>query len=415
MAPIPALAARLADELVGRLGFDPADPAFGSWRTASIDAAVDAAVLALITEAGSDRAAIYAARSDRPGEWWSLPDYLIAMAALPEHEEAPKGRAPERCGMSTGRRHRCQRYRPRSGTVRGETAVELRPAVEGAPAPGEGRDGRISGGDDVLGRFAAYQRQRGFSERTVKRRETTVRSFARFLAPKGLAAAELLDIDQFLSTKPAARTRHAYRSDLRVFYAWAVKRNLFESNPAADVESVKIPKALPRPLGPEATDLLDHGRKQTRQMVALALYAGLRDAEIAALRAEDVWLHEKPPVVVVRDGKGGKDRVVPLHPAVIELLGQLPGEGPVFPGRQGATLRPATVSARIKRHLRASGVEARPHQLRHTFGTELARCSGGDVVLVAELMGHASTDTTMGYVRLATGRGAAEVHRLFGP
>lgn len=79
-------------------------------------------------------------------------------------------------------------------------------------------------------------------------------------------------------------------------------------------------------------------------MIALALFAGLRCHEIAGLQAEDVWLHGEPPMLVVRHGKGAKDRAIPMHPELVSLLRDIPASGPVFPGKAGPTLRPYSVS-----------------------------------------------------------------------
>jgi integrase len=271
------------------------------------------------------------------------------------------------------------------------------------------------GGGRVIEQFGAYQRGRGFSEATVKRRRLTLRALALYWAPRTWAELTTMEIEEWLSTYQAARTRAAYRSDVRMFYEWAHDRGLLEANPAAKVGKVKVPKSLPRPLGPEAQVLLTTGNRKTRQMVALALFAGLRCGEIAVLRAEDVWLHHEDAVLVVRDGKGAKDRTIPVSAELREALGNLPSSGPLFPGLRGrATLTPGTVSARISRHLRRHGIDATPHQLRHTFGTGVARRSGGDVVLTAEWMGHGSTNTTMGYIRLAGGRGREYIEGLYG-
>lgn len=273
----------------------------------------------------------------------------------------------------------------------------------------------IQGADKVIEQFSAYQRGRGFSEATIKRRRLTLQALERFLAPKTWATATMMDLEEWLYTKPAARTRHAYRSDIRTFYAWAVKRDLLTADPSAGLDSIKVPKALPRPFGDEAATMLLHGPLKTRQMVALGLYAGLRCAEIAALCAEDVWLHQDEPVLVVRDGKGGKDRVVPISGELRAVLGSLPTSGPLFPGRDGRRpVTSGTVSARIRRHLARAGIDGTPHQLRHTFGTAVARNSGGDVVLTASWMGHGSTDTTMGYIRLTAGRGREHIENLHG-
>lgn len=155
------------------------------------------------------------------------------------------------------------------------------------------------------------------------------------------------------------------------------------------------------------------GPLRTRRAVALGLFAGLRCAEIAALDGSDVWTHQAPAVLVVRNGKGGKDRVVPLHPVLVELLDGVPAAGPLFPGLGGrAHVAPDTISALIRRHFARCGISATPHQLRHTFGTELARQANGNLVAVAAAMGHGSTNTTMQYVGWG-GESAAIIAQMF--
>ena len=247
----------------------------------------------------------------------------------------------------------------------------------------------------VIDKFDRYQTMRGRSELTVKRRRKTLTSFARFLEPLTLGDATLEHIEEFLAAKPAARTRHAYRSDLRVFYDWAVKRGMLTNNPAALVESIKVPKGLPRPIGAEVQAALVVGPVRAQRAVALGLFAGLRCAEIAALQGEDIDLVAS--ILVVRDGKGGKDRVLPIHPRLAHLLRDAPRSGPLFT-HGGQVISPAAVGRLITRQFERCGIEATPHQLRHTFGTELARRAKGNLVAMATLMGHGSTETTKGYV-----------------
>lgn len=267
----------------------------------------------------------------------------------------------------------------------------------------------------MIQRFCAHLRFRNLSATTLRRRRGCIQRFEAFIAPTPLEAATSDDIEQFLATKTAPQTRHAYRSDLRVFYRWLTDKDIITVSPAAKVASIKVPKCLPRPIPTgDALGALTFGSRHVRRMVALALYAGLRCHEIAQLQAEDVYLHTDPPLVVVRRGKGAKDRSIPMHPILAGLLADLPSSGPVFPGRSGPTIQPQTVSRAIGEHLARCGIDATPHQLRHSFGTELARKSGGNLVLVAEWMGHESATTTMGYVKLALPHGAEIVAGMFG-
>ena len=152
--------------------------------------------------------------------------------------------------------------------------------------------------------------------------------------------------------------------------------------------------------------ILASAEPDTRLMCAFAAYAGLRCAEIANLDRDDLSLHTIPPVLAVRAGKGNKDRLVPIHPDLVTLIGkQRPG--PLF------DVCPKTVGRKIAEHLRGLGIDATAHQLRHTFGTELARAADGNVILVAKLMGHENVQTSMNYIGWAGGESASVVGRMF--
>lgn len=275
--------------------------------------------------------------------------------------------------------------------------------------------GQIRGiGVGLVDSYCDYQRSRGFSPRTVERRRTAIEGFRRHLRPTELHEATAVDVEDWLLTKPSPKTRHAYRSDLRQFYGWGIRRAGFVINPVDDTDPIKVPRALPRPIGPEVHKALMLGTLRTRRMVGLGLYAGLRCAEIAALDASDVWTHQDPPILIVRNGKGGKDRIVPVHPHLVELLEGAPRSGYLFPGLGGVGhVTAGSVSAMLSRHFKRCGIVATPHQLRHTFGTELARQAKGNLVAVASAMGHGSTNTTMLYVGW-DGSAAELVRRMFG-
>lgn len=261
----------------------------------------------------------------------------------------------------------------------------------------------------MIRQYCAHLQMRHLSPATIKRRRTCLSLFERFAAPTSLLDVTAEHVEDFLGAQRAARTKHAYRSDLRSFYGWALKKGMVKRSPAHEVPTIKVPRSLPRPVRlTDALGTLTFGSLRVRRMVGLALFAGLRRAEIAALQAEDVWTHADPPMLIVRHGKGARDRSVPIHPLLVSLMSGLPSSGPVFPVTDGSTIKPESVSGAIREHLAAAGIDATPHQLRHTFGTELARASGGNLVLCAEWMGHASPSTTMGYVRLAV-TGADEI------
>lgn len=140
--------------------------------------------------------------------------------------------------------------------------------------------------------------------------------------------------------------------------------------------------------------------------LALAAYAGLRRAEIVALTADDVSLHSDPPTLVVRDGKGGRDRLVPLHPKLVMMLSS-------SRAHRYVPILAETLGAKAAEHMRSHGWDYTIHQLRATFATELARATKGNVVLVSKMLGHSSIQTTMGYVGWTGGEGGAAVAAMY--
>lgn len=261
----------------------------------------------------------------------------------------------------------------------------------------------------LIDAYVAWQDGRAFSPRTTRRRRTTLRQFAELIHPRPFDAATLDDAETWLRSKASANTRHAYRSDLRGFYGWAVQRGHLDRNPVAALDPVRVPKGLPRPFrGDQFLHAFATADGPVQLMVGFGGFAGLRCAEIAALDYADLWTHTTPPLVVVRRGKGGKDRTVPMHPELVAALGRPPSAGPVFPGRS-----PEAVSKAIKRHLRRCGIDGVPHQLRHTFGTSAMAASRGDVVLVKTLMGHEDMNTTLRYSGWAGGPAAEVIRTMF--
>lgn len=160
-----------------------------------------------------------------------------------------------------------------------------------------------------------------------------------------------------------------------------------------------MPKSLPRPIPatPEQLhELIASAPTHVRVALVLAVYSGLRRAEITRLTTADVVLDSSEPVLYVRQGKGRKDRAVPAHPTVVAELRRVGGSH----GQRFVPVSPDWLGTAVARHLRTHGFDATLHQGRHSFGTELARVTGGDLMLIQQLMGHEHTSTTTGYIAL---------------
>lgn len=242
--------------------------------------------------------------------------------------------------------------------------------------------------------FATWMGTRGMSENTVKRRRSSFANFARWVAPLPVVEADAELVESWLASFPNSRTRHSYRSDLAAFYEWAWKRKLVATNPMLEVDTIRVPKSAPRPVPIELVPIIigtcTNGRLRIGLM--LAAYAGLRRAEICNLRGDDVLVHAKRPKIIVRNGKGAKDRVVPMHPRLQRSFAQRCPRDLIVPWD------PDTLGRYAATHMRDLGYDYTIHQLRASCATEWARLTRGDVTTIARWLGHSDPNTSMGYI-----------------
>ena len=182
---------------------------------------------------------------------------------------------------------------------------------------------------------------------------------------------------------------------------------------------VRQPQRLPECLPSEDVTafLIDLDTHRDRAMVLAMVLGGLRAAEVRSLRLADIDMGLRRVRVV---GKGGRERVVPVDRVFFtECAAYLRAERPpgcrtsecfvVLRGpTRGQPLTEAGLRKVFRTHRARSGAtRVRPHRLRHTYGTELA-AAGIDLLVLRELMGHASPETTARYVHLSADVLAAE-------
>ncbi|WDU58422.1 tyrosine recombinase XerC [Pseudemcibacter aquimaris] len=218
---------------------------------------------------------------------------------------------------------------------------------------------------------------------------------------------------------PASMARNF--SAVRSFYKY-MRRNNIISNDAIDaVSSPKLKKRLPRPLSQDAAKrtIKDVGDFATpdnnadwvadRDIAVLTLLygCGLRISEALSLNVGDL---DKKDIMTIR-GKGGKERLVPIIPVVIQAVDQylntcpkkLNRGDPLFIGVRGKRLNARNVQLAMQKVRTALGLpsSATPHALRHSFATHLLT-AGGDLRTIQELLGHADLSTTQHYTDVDT-------------
>lgn len=263
--------------------------------------------------------------------------------------------------------------------------------------------------EDVYSAWRRHGIAAGHSDRTIDGRIGTVRLLARSGVDPLTATRE--DLTLWLSTAKSARsgqsvsrsTRATYRSQLRAFYDWLEDTGRRPDDPSSKLPKPRAPRGVPRPVTPaQVQDILaccgHRAAVTTRAYVLLGAYAGLRVHEIAKVRGEDVV-----GAVIFVEGKGGSRSSVPLHPLLAELAATMPRRGWWFPSPppySGHVLR-CSVSSAIKRAMDRAGVEATPHALRHHYGTEVLRASGGNLRTAQRALRHASVATTAIYTMVS--------------
>ncbi|HEY1556415.1 MAG TPA: tyrosine recombinase XerC [Kofleriaceae bacterium] len=290
----------------------------------------------------------------------------------------------------------------------------------------------------ALAAFEQYLRvERAYSPRTVEVYLRDVAALRAHAGKKPLARLSALEIRGQLATLfdangPATIGRKL--SSVRAFCRFLVKRGVLAGNPAAAIRGPKQPKGLPRALDvDDAFRLVEapatigrtsrralspeedarHAKLRLRDaaLMELVYSTGLRVSEACALETTDIDRDRYGvPIVLVRHGKGGKSREVPLGGAATRALdAYLPARrelgasgAALFVNATGARLTARSVQRMVRRWSIAGGVaaSATPHGLRHSFATHLLD-EGVDLRSIQELLGHASLSSTQIYTKVS--------------
>ena len=257
--------------------------------------------------------------------------------------------------------------------------------------------------------YLDWQREQrtGVAASTMNRRVSTVRSWCEFL----------VTTDRLVEN-PVPRPRRS--SGLR-----AVRRGMLghvarpvRSGPAGG-RLVSQPSRLPESLDPDDVGvfLADLNTHRDRAVVLAMVLGGLGSAEVRGLRLADVDMGMRRVRVI---GKGSRERVIPIERAFFdEVSAYLRRERPAgcrtaecFVVLRGPTIGAAMTEAGMRKVFRihrerTGATRVRPHRLRHTYATELA-AAGIDLMVLRDLMGHASPETTAKYVCLLYTSDAAD-------
>lgn len=267
----------------------------------------------------------------------------------------------------------------------------------------------------------------GLAANTLAAYRRDLTAFAQWLATKhgkALDDVETADIQAWFAAKhPTSRASTANRrlATLRRYYTWALRQGRVHRDPCLELKTAKQPARFPNTLTEkQVEDLLSSPDTDTplglrdRAMLETLYATGLRVSELISLDTLDVSLTEG--VIRVTQGKGGKDRLVPvgaeaqhwietyLAQARVALLRGQPSNALFITSRGGPMTRQSFWLI-VKKYAAAAEIHAplSPHTLRHAFATHLLN-HGADLRVVQMLLGHADISTTQIYTHVARER-----------
>lgn len=216
----------------------------------------------------------------------------------------------------------------------------------------------------------------------------------------------------------AARSQARILSGVRSFFRFLRMDGRIESDPTELLESPLVGQHLPEVLSTEEVDQLESAIDLTkweghrnRAIVEVLFSCGLRVSELTGLKLSNLYIEEEFLRV---EGKGRKERLVPLSPKAIKELHLWfddrrhmdikPGEEDyVFLNRRGSHLTRTMILIIIKRLAEEAGIKKTisPHTLRHSFATALLE-GGADLRAIQAMLGHESIGTTEIYTHIDT-------------
>ena len=197
-------------------------------------------------------------------------------------------------------------------------------------------------------------------------------------------------------------TIRRYQTSVRRFYKYLRRKRIVTHDPSMDSESVGVVKRLPIWLTEEEVGKLYAACQTPRELAILELlYAcGLRNSEVRAAKPSDLT-----QTTLLVHGKGGKERVISITSASFEAInayvGGRKGTFYAIPGKRGNQTHEKTICAFIGRLVASSGIlkDVTPHTLRHSIATHLL-ARGCDLAYIQTFLGHEDIGTTRIYTHI---------------
>ncbi len=277
--------------------------------------------------------------------------------------------------------------------------------------------------------------ERRLSPKTLEAYGRDLRQFCAFLTEhlgaspnlRAVAALKPADLRAFLGQRrrdgAGNRTLMRQLAALRSLARFGERDGRLSAAAFAATRGPRLGKGLPRPLDAKAAAAVTRADSRAGEerpdwvlardaaVLSLLYGSGLRISEALGLKRSQAPANAGDALTVL--GKGGKTRMVPVLPVVVEAIAgylaqcpwRLQPDGPLFVGVKGGPLSPRIIQLAVEGLRGSLGLpsSATPHALRHSFATHLLG-RGGDLRAIQELLGHASLSTTQVYTRIDSSR-----------
>jgi integrase len=276
--------------------------------------------------------------------------------------------------------------------------------------------------------FSEYMRMFISLNTSVLRRRTLTdyeRASKKFLALAGDKQIDKYTPHEFETIRARELERGISISTINIFtrsiksiLGFSVRQGLLPINPLAKVKQIKQPKKFPVFLTyDQMQSLLTFAENTTiKDLIQFTALTGLRLSEIVNLRWENIDIPNNQIVISNSDDfqtKSGKNRVVPIHPKLMELILRQRRAKYLFSKTNGMNFHKDFITHYFKKCARNAGLpeEIHFHSLRHTFASWLVQY-GVSIYEVQHLLGHSDVNTTQIYAHLTPSHLQSAVNKI---
>jgi len=297
----------------------------------------------------------------------------------------------------------------------------------------------------LLNRFVEWMNTHGFSPNTVKNRYHNISYFITWCHDRGFrhpreispGIIERYQVHLYRSKKKSGDPlsmgyQNRQLSSLRSFFKWMFKSKYMAYNPASDIELPRLGQRLPRDILTiseveqvfQQVDLSSRFGVRDRAILEVLYSTGMRRQELCLLKCVD--LDFARGTVLIRHGKGKKDRVIPIGDRALawveKYLNELrfilvnePDNGILFLNKIGDSIGITWLSQIVTWYIKSAKLNKSGscHLFRHSMATLMLE-GGADIRYIQQMLGHAKLDTTQLYTRVSIKK-LKEVHKKTHP